>query len=83
MEAHGRGDIESARMLQSPAALLIQTLSRRGYMAAAKTAMTFLGIECGPVRPPIPRLEHEAAPALRAELEGMGFFEWIRETEPS
>lgn len=83
MEAHGRGDMESAKKLQSQAALLIETLFRRGYMAAAKTVMGFLGVDCGPVRPPLVGLEDEAAPALRAELEGLGFFDWVREPEPS
>ena len=83
MEAHDRGDTESAQKLQSQAALLIETLFRRGYTAAAKTVMGFLGVECGPVRPPLVGLEDGAAPALRAELEGHGFFDWVREPEPS
>jgi N-acetylneuraminate lyase len=80
--AHDRGDAEGARRLQSQAALLVETLSRHGYAAAAKTVMKFLGVDCGPVRPPLPRLDSAAETALRADLERIGFFDWIREPGP-
>lgn len=76
--AHARGDVEGAQALQSQAALLVETLARRGYAAAAKAVMGFLEVECGPVRPPLPRLDMPAKTALRADLEGIGFFDWIR-----
>ncbi len=80
--AHARGDAPGARALQSQSALLIETLARCGYAAAAKTVMKFLGVDCGPVRPPLPRLDPEAETALRADLERIGFFDWIREPGP-
>jgi N-acetylneuraminate lyase len=81
--AHAAGDIEGARALQSRSALLIETLDRRGYMAAAKMVMNFLGIDCGPVRVPLPRLQAADENALREDLEGIGFFDWIREPASS
>lgn len=78
--AHDRGDSEGARALQSQAALLIETLSRYGYPAAAKTLMKLLGVDCGPTRPPLPRLDPAAGTALREDVERIGFFDWIRES---
>jgi N-acetylneuraminate lyase len=81
--AHAAGDIENTRALQSRAALLIETLDRRGYMRAAKTVMKFLGVDCGPVRVPLQRLGAGQESELREDLEGIGFFDWIRETASS
>ena len=77
--AHEAGEVETARQLQSRSAQLVETLARRGFMAAAKTVMKFLGIDCGPVRLPLPGLNAEGELALRADLEQLGFFDWIRE----
>ncbi len=81
--AHAAGEIETARILQSRSALLVETLDRRGYHAAAKTVMKFLGIDCGPVRLPLKRLDPRAEGALRLELEELGFFDWIGEQKGS
>jgi N-acetylneuraminate lyase len=79
IEAHGAGELESARELQSRAALLVQTLAPFGYMAAAKTLMKFLGVDCGPVRLPLPNLSREDESRLRKDLEEIRFFDWLRE----
>lgn len=81
--AHTAGDLEGTRKLQSNAALLIETLDRRGYMAAAKTVMKFLGIDCGPVRVPLQRLDAEQESELHTDLERIGFFDWIQEPASS
>jgi N-acetylneuraminate lyase len=79
--AHERGDSEGARALQSQAALLVETLSGYGYPAAAKAVMKLLGVDCGPVRPPLARLDPTAETRLREDVERIGFFDWIREEE--
>jgi len=81
--AHAAGEVESARTLQSHAALLVETLARRGYAAAAKTLMKLLGIDCGPVRLPLQRLDADGEVGLCADLEAIGFFDWIRKPSPS
>ena len=81
--AHERGDLDRARALQSQAALLIETLARHGYPAAAKATMKLLGVDCGPVRPPLPRLDPTAETTLREDVERIGFFDWIREPGPA
>jgi N-acetylneuraminate lyase len=80
--AHARGDSGAARGFQSQSALLVETLGRYGYAAAAKTVMKFVGVDCGPVRAPLSRLDSAAEKALRADLERIGFFDWIREPGP-
>ena len=45
---------------------------------AGKAVMGFAGGDCGPVRPPINRLQPEAEASLRADLDAMGFFDWAR-----
>jgi N-acetylneuraminate lyase len=79
--AHTAGDIEGARRRQGQAALLVETLARRGYPAAAKSVMGFLGVDCGPTRVPLEALDVNGQRALRAELEAIGFFRWIEEPE--
>ncbi len=79
IRAHASGDVEGARELQSRAALLVETLDRRGYMGAAKKVLKFLGIDCGPVRLPIRPFRNGDESALRADLERIGFFDWIQE----
>jgi len=83
LAAHAAGDAETARELQSRAALLVETLAQRGYSAAAKTVMKFLGVDCGPVRLPLPGLDAEDENALRGDLERIGFFDWIRDPAPA
>ena len=77
--AHGAGETETVRILQSRAAALVELLAERGYAAAAKRVMTFLGIDCGGVRLPLAELEG-AEGDLRAALDGLGFFDWLAET---
>lgn len=75
--AHAAGEVEQARVLQSRAAELVETLARRGYPGAAKTVMKFLDVDCGPVRLPLQPFEPKEEQALRTELEQLGFFDWI------
>lgn len=76
--AFERGDLETARTEQFRSVQLIDLLAGFGYMAAAKALMGFLGVDVGPARLPNPRLTTEQVRSLRAALEGIGFFDWIR-----
>ncbi len=71
-------DIERARMEQLRSVRLIQTLASRGYMAAAKAVMEMLGVQVGPPRLPCTTLDPSGLKSLRADLESMGFFEWVK-----
>jgi N-acetylneuraminate lyase len=78
LDAFARGDLESARTEQFRGVQIIRLLASHGYMAAAKTTMSFLGVPVGPPRLPNPPLSPEASASLRSRLESLGFFDWIR-----
>jgi len=76
--AFGRGDMETARTEQFRSVRLITLLAGYGYMAAAKAAMGFLGVEVGPARLPNVNLGAEEAQRLRNDLDEIGFFGWLK-----
>jgi N-acetylneuraminate lyase len=76
--AHARGDNATVQTLQSRAALLVETLLRCDLVAGTKTVLRLLGVDCGTVRAPLMPLGAEQETELRAELEQMGFFDWMR-----
>lgn len=78
MAAFARGDLEAARTEQFRGVEIIRTLAGYGYMGAAKALMAMLGVDVGPARLPNNNLTQEQSGELRAKLEAMGFFDWIR-----
>jgi N-acetylneuraminate lyase len=56
----------------------IAVLASRGYMGAAKATMKMLGVDVGPARLPNGSLSVEQQMALRADLEQLGFFDWVK-----
>jgi len=46
-----------------------------GYVSPAKEALSMLGIDCGPVRRPLPDFPSEERPALQQALAGLGVLE--------
>jgi N-acetylneuraminate lyase len=76
LAAFSRGDLETCRAEQFRSVQLIQLLSGYGYLASAKAAMSFLGVDVGPVRLPNSNLTSEQRVLLRADLENIGFFDW-------
>jgi len=77
LTAFASGDLASARIEQFRGVQIIQTLSRFGYMGAAKALMNFLGVDVGPPRLPNATLAPEETQRLRRDLETLGFFDWI------
>jgi N-acetylneuraminate lyase len=78
LTAFAKDDLPTARKEQYRSVQLIDLLASYGYMPAAKAAMTFLGVDVGPARLPHPRLTSDQTTRLRASLEQLGFFDWIR-----
>ena len=80
LKAFARGDLATARQEQYRSCLLVKTLAGQpcGYMGAAKALMGLLGVPVGPAR--LPNLSPTAAQVeqLRAELDRIGFWGWIR-----
>ena len=76
IDAHNRGDMEAAQADQARSVKMIERMFQSGFSGACKAVMGFAGVDCGPVRPPINRLQPEAEASLRADLDAMGFFDW-------
>ena len=75
--AFAAGDMAAAREEQFRGVQLIKRLDSFGYMAAAKATMGMLGVEVGPPRLPNAALTAKQHTTLRAELETLGFFDWL------
>ena len=78
IKAFTAGDLAAAREEQFRGVRLIQLFAGLGYMAAAKAAMRMLGVDVGPARLPNNQLSPEEITRLRADLEAMGFFAWVK-----
>lgn len=77
MAAAAAGDLPGARAEQYRAVRVIDLLAGRGYMAAAKATMGFLGVDVGPARLPNGNLAADQGQQVRRSLEEMGFFAWV------
>jgi N-acetylneuraminate lyase len=71
-------DFTTARAEQFRSVEMIARLASVGYMGAAKAVMKMLGVDVGPARLPHANLDAAQEKSLRADLEKMGFFEWIK-----
>jgi N-acetylneuraminate lyase len=74
-EAFAQGDLDEARRWQAGANRMIDTAVAHGGIPAFKTMTRWLGIDCGPCRPPLVSLDEDHAARLRSDLERIGFFE--------
>ena len=74
--AFEQGDMDSAKANQAHSAGMIRMFHERDYLPTAKAVMALVGIDCGPVRPPLRRLSPIQIGTLRDELDTMGFFDW-------
>jgi N-acetylneuraminate lyase len=79
LDAFEAGDMASARNLQTQAVSMCRILNRYGAIPASKAIMKFLGVDCGPLRMPLVQLTPAQEQSLKAELQSLGFFEWIRQ----
>ncbi len=73
MESFWSGDIKRARTLSSTISGLSQALDDVGDVAASKACMSFFGVDCGPVRPPLQNLTPADFRRLAERLTGLGF----------
>ncbi len=76
IEAFKRGDLTAARADQLRAMDFIAVLERHGGLAAGKTVMKLIGLDCGPVRLPLRALSDHDEQSLRDGLQKIGFFDY-------
>jgi N-acetylneuraminate lyase len=68
------GDWSTARGLQRRSVELVGVLEQFGGLIANKAVMRLVGVECGPVRPPLAPLTHEQEVRLGHRLAELGLF---------
>jgi N-acetylneuraminate lyase len=78
LAAFARGDLAAARAEQLRSVDFVRVCNEFGYLRAAKAAMSFLGVDCGPVRLPLRPLTPEQTSELRVRLEKAGFADWSK-----
>ena len=69
-------DIDAAKAEQAKSTEMIDMFKARDYIPTAKAVMALVGVDCGPVRPPLKRLSKGKIDQLRLDLDAMGFFNW-------
>lgn len=74
LAAFDAGDLPLARTLQRRSVALVRAIESHGGMAANKEIMRLVGVDCGPVRPPLTAIDPYDADRLKDQLEGVGFF---------
>ena len=72
LDALSSGNTHEAAQWQARAAKSIEVITSFGYLPAAKKIMQWIGVDCGPARPPL------ANPSGQ-KLDSADFFEWIDE----
>jgi N-acetylneuraminate lyase len=77
MDAFAKGDMTTAREAQFQGTRTLRLMHSYGAIAAAKATMKMLGVDVGTARLPNENLSDEQQRKLRADLEEMGFFDWI------
>jgi N-acetylneuraminate lyase len=74
LAAFDAGDFRQARELQRRSVELVRVIETRGGLAANKEMMRLVGVDCGPVRPPLTPIEPTDADRLSSQLDDIGFF---------
>lgn len=77
LQAFTAGDLKTARDHQFNAVRMIQVLVRHGFISATKAVMKMLHVDVGPARLPNVTLTNEQTASLRADLDSIGFFDWV------
>lgn len=76
-EAFEGGNLGEARLWQGRAIEMTHAMFASCGRASLKAMMRMVGIDCGPVRPPIEPATEEQVAELRRRLLEMGWFEWV------
>lgn len=74
IKAFEKHDLEAARAFQGQSIDLIKILGEFGFLAASKSVMAMLGVDCGPVRPPVRNLTLQERQALWERLRPLDVF---------
>lgn len=70
------GNMDEARLWQQRAMMMINSIYSSCGRAGLKAMWGMVGVDCGPVRAPIPTATPEQINDLRKRLETIGYFDW-------
>ncbi len=70
--ARDAGDEDKARQLQLKSIEMIRVCQEYGYMAAAKSLMSLVGVDCGGVRSPLRNLTSPQLSELHSRISSLG-----------
>jgi N-acetylneuraminate lyase len=73
-KAFARNDFETARAEQRKSVALVEILFEHGVMRAGKAIMSLLGIECGPMRPPMKSVEKDELRVIYEKVRELDVF---------
>ena len=82
LQALEAGDVATAQATQHRAVVLFRLLQRLDYLPASKAVMGLLGVDCGPVRPPLRNLDPAGIASLKQQLQDTGFLGSTPATAP-
>jgi N-acetylneuraminate lyase len=75
--AYQAGDLGLAQALQMKSVQLVQVLIQYGVLPAGKAIMSMIGVDCGPVRPPVRRLTEDQKGRLFRQIDSLGILEGV------
>lgn len=70
-----KGITDGVRERQLQAVRMIEVLGKYGFIAASKAVMGFIGVDCGPVRPPLRNLTSDDLAGLACQLAPFDVFD--------
>jgi N-acetylneuraminate lyase len=73
LAAVDRNDWPEARRCQRTSVAMVRAIEKAGGLAANKAVMRLVGLDCGPVRPPLAQPTPDAITRLGHELAELGF----------
>ena len=74
IRAFEKGDMATARSAQFLATEMVKPLGALGFTAASKAVMSMVGVDCGPVRPPLHNLSPQQLESLYDRLAPLDVF---------
>lgn len=77
IRAYRAGDAEAARRAQLRSVKLVEVLIEHGVLRSGKAIMSLLGIDCGPVRPPLKPVDSQELAVIEAKLRPLGIFDAV------
>ncbi|MBN1818402.1 MAG: dihydrodipicolinate synthase family protein, partial [Sedimentisphaerales bacterium] len=77
MDAFTRGDVQTARTLQSLSVRMVRLCYRYRGLPAIKAMMRLIGLDCGPIRLPLESLTEEEYLHFAQQTKALGLCEWF------